>query len=599
MRGERSAARICRSSTGTTVSSGGGRRRNEPRRSSSSASSGASEGSARPHRGNTGAHLERRSGARGELARGGNSAVRDEDRSREARLRPGRQQAHLGGAQALERRQLADDALERADAVAQAARVLVAKALGEVAQAGAQARERAPGREPAELVLGRPVERARRTLGAPPAADRAERARLRGDDEPPAARPQVEGMPAPLSAGVRRRAQLPDQAELLERGLHLGAEHGPLDAVDGGQRRLDRRPLPLRAEVRAQPRAQVARPPDVERLAPCAAEDVDAGARGRAEDQRALVVDATAPRRGEVDEVGDRARAALLREADERDEDLGRRLRVRESAMARAHRRAEEVRERREPDASDAPGEQPPGEADRVHDGRRQPSAGDELDLTVEERQVEAGVVRDQDGAVAGEGEEAADRGRRARRSAEVAIVDPGQPGDHRRERDAGIDERLERPRGQERLDADGADLADPGPGRPQARRLEVDDHEAGRLERQPLPGRRRRARRSPRARRAAHHPRRRPRAGPGRAPPGRARARRASGPPPRREPAPSAPRPARRAGRPRRTPAAPVRAYTNICSSIEAARATKRGPPVRPPSKALAGETLSGGAPP
>ena len=159
--------------------------------------------------------------------------------------------------------------------------------------------------------------------------------------------------------------------------------------------------------------------------------------------------------------------------------------------MARAHRGAEELRERGEPDPRDAPCEQPAREPDGVHHGRSQAAAGDQLDLAVEEGQVEAGVVGDEDGVLAGEGEEAADRRRRARRPAQVAVMDPRQARDHGRELDARVDERLERACREQCLDADGADLADPGAGRPQARRLEVDDDEARRLEGQPLAGRR------------------------------------------------------------------------------------------------------------
>ncbi len=83
----------------------------------------------------------------------------------------------------------------------------------------------------------------------------------------PAAPAEVEVAVAALAAGVRRRAELPDEPKLFERGLELGAEHTPLDPLDGGQRSLDRGPLALGAEVRAQAGAQVAGPADVERLA--------------------------------------------------------------------------------------------------------------------------------------------------------------------------------------------------------------------------------------------------------------------------------------------------------------------------------------------
>ena len=80
---------------------------------------------------------------------------------------------------------------------------------------------------------------------------------------------------------------------------------------------------------------------------------------------------------------------------------------------------AEEVRQRRQPDALLPSLEEPPREPDRVDDRRRHPPAGQPFDLAVEEPHVEAGVVGDEHG-VAGELEEAADGeldGRRTRNS--------------------------------------------------------------------------------------------------------------------------------------------------------------------------------------
>ena len=148
--------------------------------------------------------------------------------------------------------------------------------------------------------------------------------------------------------------------------------------------------------------------------------------------------------------------------------------------------------ERSEADAGDAAGEQLPGEADRVDDRRRQPAAGDELHLPVEEGEVEAGVVRDDDGALARKGEEVPDRCGRPGRPAEVAVLEAGDPGDDRRDGNARVDQRLERSGGQQRLDPNRADLADGRLARPEARRLEVDDDEARRLERQVVARRRR-----------------------------------------------------------------------------------------------------------
>ena len=223
----------------------------------------------------------------------------------------------------------------------------------------------------------------------------------------------------PGAARVRGRPQLAQQPELLERRLELGAEHAPLDPLERAERGLDRRPLPLGAEVGAQPRAQVAGAADVEHLLVAVAEEVDARPRRRARDERALRREPAGARRRELDELGDRARTALLRETDQREQDLRRRLRVGERPVTGPRRRAEEMRERREPDARDPAGEHSPREPDGVDDRRGDSPARQPLHLAVEEADVEARVVGDEH-RVAGELEEAAHRRARpaARRAA-------------------------------------------------------------------------------------------------------------------------------------------------------------------------------------
>ncbi len=157
--------------------------------------------------------------------------------------------------------------------------------------------------------------------------------------------------------------------------------------------------------------------------------------------------------------------------------------------MARLHRRPEEARERSETRAPGPRAEERPRERNRVKDGRRQPARLDPLDGLVEERQVEARVVRD-DHAVPGEREEAAHGRLDGRRAAQVGVADPGQLRDHRSERRARPDERLERPGRLEPAQADGADLADLGRAGGEPGRLEIDDDEGGRLERKILRGR-------------------------------------------------------------------------------------------------------------
>ena len=115
-------------------------------------------------------------------------------------------------------------------------------------------------------------------------------------------------------------------------------------------------------------------------------------------------------RRSELDDVRERACAALLGEPDEHDEDLGRRAGVGQRTVARLGRDAEEVRQRGEPDTARALPEQASREPDGVDDRRGDAPSGEQLDLAVEEREVEARVVRD-DRRVAGEGEQLPDRG--------------------------------------------------------------------------------------------------------------------------------------------------------------------------------------------
>ena len=101
-----------------------------------------------------------------------------------------------------------------------------------------------------------------------------------GDAPAGAAAAEVDVAVGARAARVRGRAQLAQQAQLLERGLELRAEDAPLDPLERAERRLDRRPLPLGAEVRPQPCPQVARAADVEHLVVPVAEEVDAGRGG-------------------------------------------------------------------------------------------------------------------------------------------------------------------------------------------------------------------------------------------------------------------------------------------------------------------------------
>ena len=132
------------------------------------------------------------------------------------------------------------------------------------------------------------------------------------------------------------------------------------------------------------------------------------------------------------------------------------------------------------PKPATRPGEEPAREPHRVDDRRADARAREPLGLAVEEREVEARVVRDED-CVAREGEEAPHRLGRAGRSAQLLVPEAGhgaRPGGDRKPR---IDERLELGLHLEAAQANRADLADPGLARPQPGRLEV-DHDVRRV---------------------------------------------------------------------------------------------------------------------
>ena len=138
----------------------------------------------------------------------------------------------------------------------------------------------------------------------------------------------------PGAPRVRRRSELAKKHELVERSLELAPAELPVDARERAERRLDGGPLAAAREVRAQPGAKIPGAPDVERLPACVTEDVRPGRGGCQGDERALSLQASGPRRRQLDEIGDRLGAALLREPDQRDQDLCGRLGVGERAMA-------------------------------------------------------------------------------------------------------------------------------------------------------------------------------------------------------------------------------------------------------------------------
>jgi hypothetical protein len=242
--------------------------------------------------------------------------------------------------------------------------------------------------------------------------------------------------------------------------------------------------LPVGAEVRAQPGAQVACPPDVEHLVVRVSEEVDTGALRRPERERTLPLHAARPGRGQLAQLGDRAHSSFLRQANQAEQDLGRRLCVWERAVAGARRGDEPVRERGE--VRRPPAEQLAREANGVDHRRRDAPAGQPHGLVVEEGHVEARVVRDED-RVAGEGQKAPDGGGDRRSPAQLGVTEARQGRDCRLQPRAGVGKRREPLFELEPAHANRADLARPGDAGAQPRRLEV-EHDEGRLfEQQPL----------------------------------------------------------------------------------------------------------------
>ncbi len=186
---------------------------------------------------------------------------------------------------------------------------------------------------------------------------------------------------------------------------------------------------------------------------------------------------------GELDEVAYRSRAPLLGEADERDEDLRRRERVGERPMARLDGDPEEVGKARERHAFSPAREKSPREPDRVEDGCRTAPARRSFELAVQERHVEAGVVRDER-RVACEAEEPPERHVGTRGAEELRLPDPGQRSDLRRKQGPRVDERLEGVRDLERSYAHCAYLTRPAGAGGETRGLQIEDDELGELER-------------------------------------------------------------------------------------------------------------------
>src|SRR5262245_21861775 len=276
----------------------------------------------------------------GDRPRGRDAPLCDEERAPEALLTRGSEHADPKLPQTGECLDPRDRIVERRQPVAVARGVLEAEVAREPQEPGPARCERRCG-----MLALEAVERACRESGTSLARERAQRTGL-GDDRPPVLPSrEVAASLWQRRARIRGRTKLADEPQLRERRLELGPELSPLHPLQCAERGLDRRPLPAAGEVGAQPRAEVAGLSHVEDGVVLVAEEVDAGRARRAGDEGPSRVQAPRTWGAELEHLGERPRSSLLREPEQGDQDLRGRERIRQRAMARRRRGAEEVRE--------------------------------------------------------------------------------------------------------------------------------------------------------------------------------------------------------------------------------------------------------------
>lgn len=125
----------------------------------------------------SGFDLEAGTCSRREHPHRGHATTRDEERSHVAGINGWNENAHVRPAQALDAAEMANERVERIDAITNACCILEATAVGKIAQLRVEARQRA-GRV-GELARIATVERAARQTRARPAAKWSKRRRCR------------------------------------------------------------------------------------------------------------------------------------------------------------------------------------------------------------------------------------------------------------------------------------------------------------------------------------------------------------------------------------------------------------------------------------
>jgi hypothetical protein len=233
-----------------------------------------------------------------------------------------------------------------------------------------------------------------RAIGPWPVAQREHGQRVRD------AEPEVAPALGTRAAGVRGRAPGADQLELDECRLELAAERHGVDPRERSERGLQCRLLPARAEVRAHALLQVARLADVERPPVLVAQDVDARSGRHLRRVAPSRLRRTWSREPEIERILDRPRATLLRDPEQHEQELTRRLRIGQRAVDGTRRKREAVGQRVQIAAQPATGQQPPRERDRVEHRQLEPSSVDRAERALQEADVEARVVRDEHAAL-------------------------------------------------------------------------------------------------------------------------------------------------------------------------------------------------------
>jgi hypothetical protein len=268
-----------------------------------------------------------------------------------------------------------------------------------------------------------------------------------------------------------------DQADLAHAGLELG---GAADVVDRGQlaQQVGDLGTGVAREVRAHPGAQVLGLADVQHPPAGVAEQVHARRVRQPVGQVDLLEGGVGPCRRELDQVleGEHAeRAGQLQQAVE-DVDGG--PGVGERSVAGRHRGTQIGGEGGQPDVGHlVPGQQLACQPSGADHPVGRPRVSVPLQVGLQEPPVEGGVVADEHG-VAEEFEQAGQDRLDRLRARHHAVGDPGERGDQRRDRDLGVDQRVERADDLAAADLDGADLGDAVVRGRAAGGLEVQDDE-------------------------------------------------------------------------------------------------------------------------